>query len=60
MAWPIAVRIGKEAVNHAFETILSEGIAVERWLFQRLFATEDHSEGMRAFIEKRKLDWQGR
>ena len=57
---PVAVRIGKEAVNHAYETTLTEGVAVERRLFQFLFATEDRSEGMAAFVEKRKPDWQGK
>lgn len=57
---PVAVRMGKEAVNHAFETSLTEGVAVERRLFQLLFATEDQAEGMAAFIEKRKPNWQGK
>jgi enoyl-CoA hydratase len=57
---PVAVKVGKEAVNHAFETTLQEGVAVERRLFQMLFATEDQQEGMAAFIEKRKPNWQGK
>jgi enoyl-CoA hydratase len=57
---PVAVKIGKEAVNHAFETTLQEGVAVERRLFQMLFATEDQQEGMAAFVEKRKPNWQGK
>ena len=44
----------KESVNRAFETPLSEGINVERNLFHATFALEDRSEGMAAFIEKRK------
>jgi len=56
---PVAVQIGKEAVNQAFETSLTEGVYVERRLFNFLFATEDQSEGMAAFIEKRKANWQG-
>jgi len=54
---PIAVRIAKESVNHAFETTLTEGVAVERRLFQLLFGTEDRVEGMHAFVEKRKANW---
>jgi enoyl-CoA hydratase len=57
---PVAARIGKEAVNHAYETTLNEGVAVERRLFQFLFATEDRSEGLAAFVEKRKPDWRGK
>ena len=47
-------RDGQEAINRAFETPLSEGINVERDLFHSTFALEDRSEGMAAFIEKRK------
>jgi enoyl-CoA hydratase len=43
----------KEAVNRAQEVSLAEGLLFERRLFHMLFATEDQSEGMAAFIEKR-------
>jgi len=49
-----AAAMAKEAVNRAFETPLSEGMNVERNLFHSTFALEDRSEGMAAFIEKRK------
>jgi len=57
---PIAIRLGKEAVNLAFETSLSEGLAAERRAFNFLFATEDQKEGMAAFVEKRDPYWRGR
>ena len=57
---PIAVRLAKEAVLAAFETSLEEGLEIERKNFFLLFSTEDMREGMRAFIEKRKADFQGR
>ena len=57
---PVAVRLGKEAVNRAFETTLSEGLLYERRLFYFLFATEDQKEGMAAFLQKRKPQWRGR
>ncbi len=44
----------KEAVNRSFETTLEEGLIFERRLFHSLFATEDQTEGMTAFIEKRE------
>jgi enoyl-CoA hydratase len=50
--------IAKEAVNRAFETSLAEGIMFERRVFYSLFATEDQSEGMQAFAEKRKPDFK--
>lgn len=56
---PLAVRLGKEAVNHAFESFLSDGLAQERRAFQFLFASEDQQEGMQAFVEKRKPEWKG-
>jgi enoyl-CoA hydratase len=46
--------LAKEAVNHAYETHLAEGIYVERRLLYATFATEDRREGMAAFAEKRK------
>ncbi|MGP4056839.1 enoyl-CoA hydratase [Mycobacterium sp. 4D054] len=48
-----ASRMAKEAVNRAFETTLSEGLLYERRLFHSAFATEDQTEGMNAFTEKR-------
>ncbi len=57
---PWAVRMGKAAVNRAFELSLNEGLAAERDLFAMLFATADQKEGMAAFIEKRQANWQGR
>ncbi|MDM8532286.1 enoyl-CoA hydratase-related protein [Anaerolineales bacterium HSG25] len=57
---PVAVRLGKEAVNQAFETSLTEGVYVERRLFDMLFATQDQKEGMAAFVAKRPAEWQGK
>ena len=44
----------KELVNQAYETSLSEGIRMERWMFHASFGTPGQKEGMAAFIEKRK------
>src|SRR5579864_6292721 len=57
---PIAARLAKESVLAAFETSLEEGLALERKNFCLLFATEDMREGMQAFMEKRKAEFQGR
>ncbi len=56
---PLAIRLGKEAVNLAFETTLTDGLLHERRMFYFLFASEDQKEGMRAFVEKRAPDWRG-
>jgi enoyl-CoA hydratase len=55
-----AVLMAKEAVNRAFEGPLAEGIRTERRLFHSLFATEDSTEGMAAFLEKRPPSFQNR
>ncbi|HEY9898299.1 MAG TPA: enoyl-CoA hydratase-related protein [Pantanalinema sp.] len=57
---PVAVRLGKESINRAFDTFLSQGLAFERKNFCMLFGTEDQKEGMRAFVEKRPATWKGK
>jgi len=57
---PLAARMAKDAVMAAFETSLSEGLDVERKNFFLLFSTEDMREGMQAFLEKRKANFQGK
>ena len=54
----IATMMTKESVNRSYETTLSEGIRFERRLFHSMFATEDKTEGMAAFIEKRKPNFK--
>ncbi len=53
----IASSMVKEAVNAAFETTLQQGLSFERRLFHSSLATNDQSEGMAAFVEKRKPDF---
>jgi enoyl-CoA hydratase len=50
----VASLVTKRAVNAAFETTLTQGVATERALFLSLFGTADQKEGMAAFVEKRK------
>ncbi len=57
---PLAVRLAKEAVNHAFESFLSDGLADERRAFHFLFTSQDQKEGMAAFLEKRPANWKGK
>jgi enoyl-CoA hydratase len=59
MSLPIAM-MTKESVNRAYETTLQEGIRFERRVFHAMFATHDQKEGMGAFVEKRKADFQNR
>ncbi len=55
-----ASRMAKEAVNRAFESTLTEGLLYERRLFHSAFATDDQSEGMAAFTEKRPANFTHR
>jgi enoyl-CoA hydratase len=57
MSLPAAM-MTKESINRAYETTLAEGIRFERRVFHAMFATADQKEGMAAFVEKRKADFQ--
>ena len=57
---PLAAMACKEMVNAAFETTLQQGVVFERRLFHGLFGSEDQTEGMAAFVEKRPGNWSGR
>ena len=56
----ITVMAIKESVNRSYEVPLNEGILFERRVFHSLFATEDQSEGMAAFLEKRAAQFRDR
>ncbi len=56
----VAVRLTKDAINKAFETTLHEGLEHENRNFLIAFSSQDKTEGMRAFIEKRKPTWKHR
>src|SRR6267378_3788868 len=53
---PIAVRLAKEAVDQAFEVPLSAGVEFERRAFYLARASEDATEGLTAFVQKRTPD----
>lgn len=54
------VALAKECVNRAFESSLSEGILYERRMAYVTFGTEDQSEGLAAFVEKRAPQFKHR
>ncbi len=56
---PYAVSLCKKAINQGLEIDLKRGLELEADLFGLCFATQDQKEGMRAFLEKRKADFQG-
>lgn len=47
----------KESVNRAYETTLSEGVRFERRMFHSCFGSQHQKEGMAAFAEKRKPEF---
>ncbi len=54
----VAAYMATEAVDRALETTLDEGVHYERRAFYSLFSTADRQEGMSAFVEKRKAEWE--
>jgi len=59
MSLPI-VMMAKDSVDRSYEVSLNEGVHFERRLFHSTFATEDQKEGMNAFADKRKPNFQNR
>jgi enoyl-CoA hydratase len=57
---PVATRLAKEAVDRAFEGPLTLGVEYERRLLYLALASEDAKEGLTAFLEKRRPDFEGR
>jgi len=57
---PIILKFAKMAVNKAFETPLSAGLAYESDLCALCFGTEDLKEGAKAFAEKRPPVFKGK
>jgi enoyl-CoA hydratase/carnithine racemase len=56
----LAVGLMKRAVKSGLEMPLTEGLALERELQQRLFTSGDAREGIAAFLEKRAPRFEGR
>jgi len=54
----LIVALCKESVHNAFETTLQQGLKTEKRIFHSTFATKDRSEGMSAFIGKRKAEFK--
>jgi enoyl-CoA hydratase len=57
---PVSVRLAKEAIDRAFDAPLSVGLEFERRAFYLARASEDATEGLNAFLEKRRAEFKGR
>jgi len=57
---PIAIRLAKELINSSIETDQGTGLVHEAEAFGILSSTEDYREGVSAFIEKRKPEYEGK
>src|SRR5215469_2219315 len=57
---PLAVQYAMEAVNNGMEMTLAEGLYLEAVLFGVACATEDKTEGTKAFLEKRAAQFKGK
>lgn len=57
---PLAVRYSKACVNRGMQSDIDTGLAIETDLFGLCFASADQEEGMDAFLEKRKADFEAR
>jgi enoyl-CoA hydratase len=57
---PIALYMGKTAINHGMQADLKTGLEIEARCFSLCFGSEDRIEGMNAFLEKRKAEFKGK
>ncbi|KON81212.1 enoyl-CoA hydratase [Azoarcus sp. PA01] len=57
---PLAIAQIKEVLIAGQDASLETALMLERKAFQLLFASRDQKEGMQAFLEKRKANFEGR
>ena len=57
---PIAVRQAKQAIHRGLQMSLADGLGFEIEAYNRTVPTADRREGVRAFNEKRKPEFEGK
>ena len=57
---PLIMKLLKQAINTGMYTDLAAGLSYDRAIFALCFDSEDHIEGIDAFLEKRKPEFKGK
>ena len=57
---PLAVKAAKKCINEEYDMTADEAIMNESVIFGRCFLTEDQKNGMAAFLNKQKCEFQGK
>ncbi|MCB0342013.1 MAG: enoyl-CoA hydratase/isomerase family protein [Pseudobdellovibrionaceae bacterium] len=57
---PVALGLAKRVINEGYDKVQFEALKLEAQLFADTFSTEDHNEGIQAFIEKRPPQFAGK
>jgi len=57
---PLAISLSKQAIHKAYEKVFDEMLGIEQEYNAKLYASEDHKEAARAWVEKRKPVFKGR
>lgn len=57
---PLAVKAAKLCINNEWDMTADEAIMYESGIFGKCFATEDQKNGMDAFLNKGKCEFQGK
>lgn len=57
---PIAVKLCKDAINRGMQVNIDEAVKIEAEDFGKCFSSEDQTEGMTAFLEKRNKNFHNK
>ena len=57
---PVAIMLAKKAINNGLNMDMHSGVAYEAEAYTTCFGTKDRTEGMTAFLEKRKANFSGK